>query len=89
MTMNHETGNTNHADLVRVSAVNKYFMRGSEWIDVLKGVSLQIPQGGTDLSGMVYFESAYLRYDANATFGVELHVDAAYPSSGLTTFKEN
>jgi putative ABC transport system ATP-binding protein len=31
--------------LVQVSGVHKYFTRGSERIDVLKGVNLQIPQG--------------------------------------------
>lgn len=31
--------------LVRVSGVHKYFTRGSERIDVLKGVNLEIPQG--------------------------------------------
>src|SRR5687767_15343836 len=31
--------------LVRVSNVHKYFTRGSERIDVLKGVNLEIPQG--------------------------------------------
>jgi putative ABC transport system ATP-binding protein len=31
--------------LVRVSGVHKYFTRGSERIDVLKGVNLDIPQG--------------------------------------------
>ena len=31
--------------LVRVSDVHKYFTRGSERIDVLKGVNLDIPQG--------------------------------------------
>jgi putative ABC transport system ATP-binding protein len=31
--------------LVRVSGVHKYFTRGSERIDVLKGVNLEIPKG--------------------------------------------
>ena len=31
--------------LVRVQGVHKYFTRGSERIDVLKGVNLEIPQG--------------------------------------------
>lgn len=31
--------------LVKVSGVHKYFTRGSERIDVLKGVNLEIPQG--------------------------------------------
>jgi putative ABC transport system ATP-binding protein len=31
--------------IVRVSGVHKYFTRGSERIDVLKGVNLDIPQG--------------------------------------------
>jgi putative ABC transport system ATP-binding protein len=31
--------------LVQVNGVHKYFTRGSERIDVLKGVNLQIPQG--------------------------------------------
>jgi putative ABC transport system ATP-binding protein len=31
--------------LVRVTGVHKYFTRGSERIDVLKGVNLEIPQG--------------------------------------------
>ena len=31
--------------LVRVNGVHKYFTRGSERIDVLKGVNLDIPQG--------------------------------------------
>ena len=31
--------------LVRVSGVHKYFTRGSERIDVLKGVNLDIPKG--------------------------------------------
>jgi putative ABC transport system ATP-binding protein len=31
--------------LVRVNGVHKYFTRGSERIDVLKGVNLEIPQG--------------------------------------------
>ncbi|MDH4063584.1 MAG: ABC transporter ATP-binding protein [Acidobacteriota bacterium] len=31
--------------LVRVSGVHKYFTRGAERIDVLKGVNLEIPQG--------------------------------------------
>ena len=32
-------------DLVQISDVHKYFKRGSERIDVLKGVNLRIPQG--------------------------------------------
>ena len=32
-------------ELVRVKEVHKHFTRGSERIDVLKGVSLDIPQG--------------------------------------------
>ena len=44
MTANNET-NTNGAALVQVADVHKYFTRGSERIDVLKGVNLQIPQG--------------------------------------------
>jgi putative ABC transport system ATP-binding protein len=32
-------------ELVRVSNVHKYFTRGSERIDVLQGVNLEIPQG--------------------------------------------
>jgi putative ABC transport system ATP-binding protein len=43
--MNNDTNSTNRADLVQVSDVHKYFTRGSERIDVLKGVNLQIPQG--------------------------------------------
>jgi putative ABC transport system ATP-binding protein len=43
MTANTETTTT--AALVQVAAVHKYFTRGSERIDVLKGVNLQIPQG--------------------------------------------
>jgi putative ABC transport system ATP-binding protein len=43
--MNNDTNRANRADLVRVSDVHKYFTRGSERIDVLKGVNLQIPQG--------------------------------------------
>ena len=31
--------------LVRVRDVHKYFTRGAERIDVLKGVNLEIPQG--------------------------------------------
>jgi putative ABC transport system ATP-binding protein len=31
--------------LVRVSDIHKYFTRGSERIDVLQGVNLDIPQG--------------------------------------------
>ena len=31
--------------LVRVNGIHKYFTRGSERIDVLKGVNLEIPQG--------------------------------------------
>src|SRR4026207_2013654 len=31
--------------LVRVNGIHKYFTRGSERIDVLKGVNLDIPQG--------------------------------------------
>src|SRR5262249_56559919 len=31
--------------LVQVSDVHKHFTRGSERIDVLKGINLQIPQG--------------------------------------------
>lgn len=31
--------------LVKVSGVHKYFTRGSERIDVLKGVNLEIPKG--------------------------------------------
>src|SRR6476661_6863384 len=33
------------SDLVTVQNVHKYFTRGSERIDVLKGVNLTIPQG--------------------------------------------
>jgi putative ABC transport system ATP-binding protein len=33
------------ATLVRITDVHKYFTRGSERIDVLKGVNLEIPQG--------------------------------------------
>src|SRR5829696_7266896 len=33
------------SDLVTVRNVHKYFTRGSERIDVLKGVNLEIPQG--------------------------------------------
>jgi putative ABC transport system ATP-binding protein len=44
MTANTET-NTNGSALVQVADVHKYFTRGSERIDVLKGVNLQIPQG--------------------------------------------
>src|SRR5438477_5625237 len=33
------------SDLVTVRGVHKYFTRGSERIDVLKGVNLEIPQG--------------------------------------------
>jgi putative ABC transport system ATP-binding protein len=35
----------NESALVQVSEVHKHFTRGSERIDVLKGVNLQIPQG--------------------------------------------
>src|SRR5439155_8460455 len=35
----------NSNGLVQVSDVHKYFTRGSERIDVLKGVNLEIPQG--------------------------------------------
>jgi len=31
--------------LVRISGVHKYFTRGSERIDVLQGVNLEVPQG--------------------------------------------
>src|SRR6186997_2983957 len=31
--------------LVKINGVHKYFTRGSERIDVLKGISLDIPQG--------------------------------------------
>src|SRR4026207_283743 len=31
--------------LVRINGIHKYFTRGSERIDVLKGVNLEIPQG--------------------------------------------
>ena len=31
--------------LVKINGVHKYFTRGSERIDVLKGVNLDIPQG--------------------------------------------
>ena len=31
--------------LVKVNGVHKYFTRGSERIDVLKGVNLEIPKG--------------------------------------------
>ncbi len=33
------------SDLVRISGVHKYFTRGSERIDVLQGVNLEVPQG--------------------------------------------
>jgi hypothetical protein len=33
------------SELVRIRDVHKYFTRGSERIDVLKGVNLDIPQG--------------------------------------------
>ena len=33
------------SSLVKINGVHKYFTRGSERIDVLKGVSLDIPQG--------------------------------------------
>jgi putative ABC transport system ATP-binding protein len=38
--------NTNHNELiVRVNTVHKYFRRGSERVDVLNGVSLDVPEG--------------------------------------------
>ena len=36
------------SSLVRVGGVHKYFTRGNERIDVLKGVNLEIPPGSTD-----------------------------------------
>jgi putative ABC transport system ATP-binding protein len=45
MTLNHNPAGANGADLVRVADVHKHFTRGSERIDVLKGVNLQIPAG--------------------------------------------
>jgi putative ABC transport system ATP-binding protein len=36
---------TNMSELVRVKSVHKHFTRGSERIDVLKGVNLEIPKG--------------------------------------------
>src|SRR5262250_2793940 len=45
MTLNHNPAGANGADLVRVADVHKHFTRGSERIDVLKGVNLQIPPG--------------------------------------------
>ena len=33
------------SSLVKINGVHKYFTRGSERIDVLKGVTLDIPQG--------------------------------------------
>ena len=33
------------SELVKINGVHKYFTRGSERIDVLKGVTLDIPQG--------------------------------------------
>jgi putative ABC transport system ATP-binding protein len=33
------------SDLVKISGVHKYFKRGSERIDVLRGVNLTVPQG--------------------------------------------
>src|SRR5262249_1940793 len=45
MTLNHNPAVANGADLVRVADVHKHFTRGSERIDVLKGVNLQIPPG--------------------------------------------
>jgi putative ABC transport system ATP-binding protein len=33
------------SDLVRIAGVHKYFTRGSERIDVLQGVNLEVPQG--------------------------------------------
>jgi putative ABC transport system ATP-binding protein len=45
MTSNRDGFNTNNGGLVQISDVHKYFTRGSERIDVLKGVNLQIPQG--------------------------------------------
>jgi len=45
MTLNRNQADSNGADLVHVSDVHKHFTRGSERIDVLKGVNLQIPQG--------------------------------------------
>jgi ABC-type glutathione transport system ATPase component len=41
-----QVGQENHmTDLVRVKDVHKHFTRGSERIDVLKGVNLEIPKG--------------------------------------------
>jgi putative ABC transport system ATP-binding protein len=45
MTSNRDGFNTNNGGLVQISDVHKHFTRGSERIDVLKGVNLQIPQG--------------------------------------------
>src|ERR671936_1925596 len=45
MTPNPKPATANGAALVRISDVHKHFTRGSERIDVLKGVNLQIPQG--------------------------------------------
>src|SRR5215467_14512003 len=45
MTLNHNSAGANGANLVHVADVHKHFTRGSERIDVLKGVDLQIPQG--------------------------------------------
>jgi putative ABC transport system ATP-binding protein len=36
---------TDHDTLVRVSHVHKYYQRGGETVDVLKDLSLDIPQG--------------------------------------------
>src|SRR5262245_34295596 len=45
MTLNHNQSGANGAHLVRVADVHKHFTRGSERIDVLKGVNLEIPKG--------------------------------------------
>src|SRR5262245_9577586 len=45
MTLDHNQSPANGADLVRVADVHKHFTRGSERIDVLQGVNLDIPPG--------------------------------------------
>src|ERR687888_2105542 len=45
MNANFQATSTNGDGLVHVRDVHKHFTRGSERIDVLKGVNLQIPQG--------------------------------------------
>ena len=45
MSSNFDRSSTNGSGLVQVRDVHKHFTRGNERIDVLKGISLQIPQG--------------------------------------------